>query len=487
MLQSNNFNKVFLGLLAAITTLGLLACGDSNTQGVGEIESNSSYAWIYSIIILFILVLVSGVLASSEIAISSSNRNRVKMRVDKGDKKARRLLATIDEPHSFFATTQLYYTFIAFFSGAYAANTLTEPLVNLFLQMGISVSESVAEPVAFILVTSILTYVTLILGELVPKRLAMRYAIPYSLWILPYLNALSVIALPFVKFLSISAKFVLKLIGFKNDDNESDITKEEIRMILESGSEQGHIAESEHGMIENIFKIDRLTAEDICTHRLDIVALPINANFKAVLDMLTGQYYTRLPVYEKNLDNIRGILYTKDVLRYMANNPDFSALSDLKVKTLMRDTIFVPFSKRADELFQEMRKKRVYMAVVVDEYGGTMGIVTMEDLVEKIVGSIHDEYDIHEQPDIVSIGENSFRIQGTTDLEAVQNHFELPFPIDDYDTLSGFLVGQLGYIPSENEKPEIAFNGLIFKVESLKEKKRIDVVVVTKSPEVQQD
>jgi len=417
---------------------------------------------------------VSGVLASSEIAVSSSNRNRVKMQADTGDKRAARLLATKDDPHSFFATTQLYYTFIGFFSGAYAASSFTAPLVDLARRLGLPVSDSVAEPLMFILITATLTYVSLILGELVPKRIAMQYAIPYSLRILPVLNVLSILALPFVKLLSASSKLVLKLIGIKDDTPEENITKDEIRMIVEAGSEHGHIAESEHGMIENIFGFDKLTAEDVCTHRPDVIALSIDAEFKTVVDVWTRENYTRVPVYEKNLDDICGILHSKDMLNYLVKGSD---VSGFEIKSLMREAYFVPHSKKADELFQDMRGEQVYIAVVIDEYGGTLGIVTMEDLVEKIVGSIQDEYDTDEQPDIVPIDDRTFRIQGGAGLEKVQNRFGTPLPVDEYDTLSGFLVGRLGYIPAEDEQPEVTFEGLLFKVEKI-QKKRIASVTL---------
>ena len=433
---------------------------------------------LLSALILFILILISGVLSSSEIAVSSSNRAKVKILADKGDKRATRLLDTLKKPHRFFATTQLYYTFIGFFSGAYAASSFAAPLADFALALGLPLSRGVAEPVAFVIVTGVLTYVTLILGELVPKRIAMRYAIPFALRILAFLNVLSIMALPFVKLLAASAKWILKMIGFKDSSSEAVPTKDEIRMMVESSSEHGHIAESEQGMIENIFKIDTLTAADICTHRLDIVALPMDADFKTVVDTLTGEYYSRVPVYEDSLDTIRGFLHSKDVMHYMATNSDTSGFD---VKALMREAHFVPLSKKADELFQEMRKERAFIAVVLDEYGGTMGIVTMGALVEKIVGSIRDEYDGDKLPDIVPIGGESFRIQGMAALEAVQNHFDVPLPVDEYETLSGFLVGQLQHIPAEDEKPEIAFNGLLFKVERVQEK-RIAAVVVKRLP-----
>ena len=430
-----------------------------------------------SIAILVILIFVSGFLSSLEIAVSSSNRNKVKMLVEAGNKKALRLLSTIDQPHNFFATTQLYITFIAFFSGAYAASSFTDPLVSFSLRLGIPLSEHIIEPVVFILITALLTYISLILGELVPKRIAMQYALPFALRALPILNVLSIIAFPFVKILSASSKLVLKLIGIKDDSLEDDITKDEIRLMVESSSDHGHIAESEHGMIENIFEFDSLTAGDICKHRIDVVALPIESDFKAVVDVLTEEHYTRMPVYEESLDNVRGILNSKDVLHYMVTNPNFD---NFDLKDLLREAYFVPLSKKAGELFQEMKDEQIYMAVVIDEYGGTMGIVTMEDLVEKIVGSILDEYDEQELPDITHCGEDSYRMQGTTDLETVQDHLDIELPTDEYDTLSGFLVGQLGYIPAQDEKTEVTHGGVVFKIESVQEK-RVAEVTVTKS------
>ena len=432
---------------------------------------------ILGVVILVVLILISGVLSASEIALSSSNRNKVKMLAEDGDKRASRLLAAIEEPHNFFATTQLYITFIAFFCGAYAANIFTEPLVGLLSRTGLPISENVAEPLVFIIITAVLTYVALVFGELVPKRIAMQYAIPFALRTLPVIKALSMIALPVVKLLSASAKLVLKVFRYKEESTDASATKEEIIMMVESSSEQGHIAESEQGMIENIFNIEKLTAGDICTHRLNIEALPIDADFGAVLNMLSGEFFSRVPIYEENLDNIRGILYTKDIVRFLATGGDPSGFD---IRALMREAHFVPLSKRADELFQEMRKERNNIEVVVDEYGGTMGIVTMEDMVESIVGSIHDEYDVDELPDIAAIGENEFRIQGTASLEAVQDHFGVPLPIDDYDTLSGFLVGRLGHILAEDERPEVEFDGLLFKVESLQDK-RIATVTVMRS------
>jgi len=393
-----------------------------------------------------------------------------------GDKKAKRLLSTIDEPNNFFATTQLYITFIAFFSGAYAANSFSEPLLGALMRMNINLSEGVIEALVFVVITALLTYVALVFGELVPKRIAMQYAIPFARRALIVISILSIIAFPFVKALSASSKLVLKIIGIKDDSPEEDITKEEIRLMVETSSEGGNIAETEQGMIENIFEFDKLTAEDVCRHRIDVIALPVDADFNTVTSILIKENYTRVPVYEESLDNIVGILNSKDVLHYMLTS---QKKSDFDLRNLLREAYFAPSSKRADELFQEMREEHIYMAVVVDEYGGTMGIVTMEDLVELIVGSIHDEYDEDELPDITDHGEDSYKIQGSTDLETVQDHLEIELPIEEYDTMSGFLVGELGYIPAEDENPEVTYNGVSFKVDSVQEK-RITEVTVTK-------
>lgn len=430
-----------------------------------------------SIAILFALIVISGIVSAMEIALSAANRNKVKLLVDAGNKKAERLLHAIDEPSLYFATVQLYVTFIAFFSGAYAASAFTYSLVNLW--SGLPLSERVIETIVFAVITVLLTFFALVFGELVPKRIAIQNPIPFALRILPLLRVLSVIALPFVKFLSFSAKMVLRLLRIKEIDRKEDGTEEEIRLMVETGSEQGHIQEDEQEMIENVFEFDKLTAGEVCTHRMDVVALPLDADLPAVLDVLTKENYSRIPVYEESLDNVLGILHSKDVMHYMAKQSS----KVFNLKKLIREPHFVPDSKKTDELFQEMRKKRHYIAIVIDEYGGTLGIITMEDLVEEIVGNIQDEYDTDERPDIEEVDKNTFRIEGTADLEDVQEHLGVQLPVEEYETLSGFLIGELGNIPAEGEQPEVMFEQLTFKVENVQEK-RISSVTVVKETEV---
>lgn len=400
---------------------------------------------------------------------------------ESGNKKAKQILTILEDPTGFFATTQLYITVIALFAGAYAAGSFTEPAVAWVLGMGVPVSESVAEPIVFILSTIILTYFMLVFGELVPKRIALRNAMGFAFTVIGFLNVLSKIVLPFVRLLSVSANGILRLIGIKDEELEEKVTKEEIRMILRAGSEHGSIAESEHDILSNILKLSNKTVENTCIHRIDIAALPVTAKFSEIIALLINEKYSRVPIYEDSIDNILGILHMKDVMKYMVDNPDTSGFN---IKTLLREPYFVPSSKKAGDLLNEMQKDRVYIAIVIDEHGGTMGLVTMEDLIEEIVGSISDEHDPHEPPDIAPAGDNIFIIQGMTSLEKVQNHFDTALPIDEYDTLSGFLIGQLKRIPGENEKSELQYNGLLFKVESMRENRIsiIKVIVLSEKP-----
>jgi len=426
---------------------------------------------LVSIGILAVLILVTGVFAAMEIALSSSNRTKVKILAESGDKKAKRLLKALEEPISFFATTQLYITFITLFSGMYAANSFTDPIVEWALRQNIA-SETALAPIVFIVVTVVLTYFTLIFGELIPKRIALRNGIKFALATINLLNVLSKIVLPFVKILSMSANGLLRLFGVRLNEDEENITKEEIRMLLESSSEIGSIDESELDILSHVLELDERTVVDACVHRVDIVALPISASYDEIINILITEKYSRLPIYEESIDNIKGILHIKDLLKYMVENQD---TSDFEIMTLLREPYFVPSIKKPDELLREMQKIGVYMAIIIEEHGGTLGLVTTEDLVEEIVGSILDEYDAVEQQDITPAEDNTFILQGSMELIKVQEHFKMDLPVDEYDTLSGFIIGQLRRIPMDDETPELEYNGLSFMVEKMQDKKVVTV------------
>jgi putative hemolysin len=431
---------------------------------------------LLSIGILFVLMLVSGVFSAMEIALSSSNRTKVKVLAESGDKKAGRLLKALEEPISFFATTQLYITFITLFSGMYAAASFTGPIVEWVLGFDINVSKTVAETIVFIAVTVILTYFTLIFGELIPKRIALRKGIVFALATIRLLNILSAIVYPFVKLLSISASSLLRLFRIKNDEDAEEVTKEEIRMILKSGSEFGSIDDSELDLLSHVLELDEKTVVDASVHRVDIVALPMTAGFDEVIHIFTEEQISRLPIYDENVDNIKGIVHIKDILKYIVDNKDTSGFN---VAPLMREPFFAPSIMKSDELLREMQKNAVYMAIIVDEHGGTVGIVTIEDLVEEIVGSISDEYDNVEEQDITPLEDGSYILQGSMELSKVQELLKVGFPVDEYDTLSGFIIGQLRRIPAEDETPQLEYEGFIFNVEKVHDKKIATVKIPT--------
>ena len=428
-------------------------------------------------------MLFSGVFSAMEIALSSSNRAKVKMLAESGDKRAIRLLKALEEPISFFATTQLYITFITLFSGMYAAASFTDPIVDWALRQNISISETTMAPIVFILITVILTYFTLILGELIPKRIALRKGIVFALATINLLNILSKVVFPFVKILSLSANALLRLFGVRNNDDEEEITKEEIRMILKSSSEYGSIDESEHDILSNVLSLGEKTVVDACVHRVDIIALPLKAGFDEVVNIFMKEKYSRIPIYEDSVDDIKGILHIKDILNYIVENQDTSGF---EIKPLLREAYFVPAIKKSDELLREMQKNGIYMAIILEEHGGTLGIVTIEDLVEEIVGSISDEYDAVEQQDITPADNGSFIMLGSTELTKVQEQLGVDLPVDEYDTLSGFLIGLLRRIPLENEKPELEYNGILFIVKNIRDKKIITVKVFANQNEAEE-
>jgi putative hemolysin len=327
-----------------------------------------------------------------------------------------------------------------------------------------------------IVITILLSYFTLVLGELVPKRVAMKKAQPIAYFSIGPLQFLSTVTKPVVSLLSLSTNSVVRLFGIDPHEEDEEVTEEEIRLMVDIGEETGAIHELEKRMINNIFEFDNKTVGNIMTHRTDMVALPVDASLQEVLRVVNTEKFSRIPVYEGNLDNIVGMLYAKDLFQFLSdgsNRDDFSLLK------IVRSPYFVASSKPTDQLFREMQRKKTHIAIIIDEYGGTAGLVTIEDLLEEIVGNIFDEYD-EEEKEYEIIDDNTYLIRGTADLDDVQELLQVKLPVDDYETLSGFVIGQLGRIPGRKDKPSIEYEGLIMKVEEVEEK-RVSLVKVTKT------
>lgn len=426
------------------------------------------------ILVLFILIMLNGFFAASEMALISLNDNKIKAMAEEGDKKAIQINNLLKEPSKFLATIQIGITLAGFLASAFAADTFAEKLVYLIRSTGITTSEVWLKNISMIFITLILSYITLVFGELVPKRIAMKKAESIAEFVVGPISVLFIIASPFVKLLSLSTNFFVKLVGIDPYEEDDTITEEEIRMMIEIGEEKGTIDYIEKEMLNNIFEFDDKTVADIMTHRIDIAAIPVEASLAEIIELINREGFTRFPVYEGGIDNIVGILHAKDIIKSI--DIDKIKETNFEVRDLIRPPYFVPSSKKTDELFRELQKNKVHMAIIIDEYGGTAGLVTMEDLIEEIVGNILDEYD-EEEKNIEKQDENTFIINGRVNLEMVGDLFDVKLPIDEYETLNGFIIGQLGRIPQEGERPEIEYNGLMFKVEEVKDKKITKVKV----------
>ncbi len=436
-------------------------------------ESDSSL--VLQILFLLVLIGMNAFFASSEIAIITLNDKKIKKMAEEGDKKAKLLHQFISEPGRFLATIQVGVTLSGLLASAFAAESFADRLTGVVIATGLPMDESVMKLIAVIFITILLSYFTLVFGELVPKRVAMQKPEQISMLVIKPLHFLLILVSPFVRFLTFSTNFVIKLFGGNPHFNEEKVTEEEIRMMVDLGEEKGVIEESEKKMIDNIFEFNNKMVSEIMTHRKDIVGLSLDSKLNEVLETANSEQFTRLPVYEGTIDNIVGILHVKDLLNFIKKNPGAA----FSLKDIIRKPFYTPESKKTDKLFKELQRSKTHMAVVIDEYGGTAGIVTIEDLLEEIVGNIFDEYDEDEKT-IQKIDENHFLMEGTASLDEVQEFLKVQLPIEDYEILSGLIIGQLGRIPEEGEKPVVEYKGIVFKVEAIEEK-RISKVKVSRS------
>jgi len=434
-----------------------------------------------SIVFLMILIMLNAFFAASEIALISLNDNKIRLLADKGDKKARLVKNLLDEPSRFLATIQIGITLAGFLASAFASENFADPVVCLIKLSGISIPDTWLKTIVMVLITIILSYFTLVFGELVPKRLAMKKSESMAFLAVGMLNVLSSITSPFVKLLTLSTNFFIRLLGFDPNEEDEKVTEEEIRMMVNIGEERGAIHEIEKLMINNIFEFNNKTVGHIMTHRIDMAALPVEADLNAVIAFVNSEKYSRIPVYQDSLDNIIGVLYSKDLIGILS---DDKKRENFVLSQMIRPPYFVAESKRTDVLFRELQRKNTHIAIIIDEYGGTAGIVTIEDLIEEIVGNIFDEYD-EEEKDFDKLDENTFMMNGAVSLEAVEDYLQVKLPTEEYETLSGFLIGHLGRIPGQEDKPIIEFNGLVFQVEEVEEK-RVSLVKITRGQTVRQ-
>ncbi len=430
------------------------------------------------IILLFFLILVNAFFAMSEIAIITLNDVKLQKMADEGNEKAKKILKLTKNPSNFLSTIQICITLAGFLTSAAAAESFADPVANFFAALlHMNLAPAWLSTASLVLITLIISFFSLVLGELAPKRIAMQKYESISFKIAGILVFFNGMFKPFVKILSFSTNIVVRLLGFDPNASEEEVTEEEIRMLVDAGEEKGVIEESQKEMINNIFEFDDIIAADVMTHRTDIEAVEISDDFSEIIDKTLKAGYSRIPVYDEDLDNIKGIVYVKDLLKYVGKPVPKS----FKISNIMREAVFFPESKRCGDLFNEMTEKHLQMVFVCDEYGGIAGLVTIEDLLESIVGNMQDEYD-NEDEEIEQVNETTFSLDGTTDLEEVEEILGTKFPEGEYDTIGGLIMSELGRIPGEDENPTVEFSGYTFTVEEVEER-RITRVTAEKMPE----
>jgi len=406
-----------------------------------------------------VLILINSLFVAAEIALVTVRRSRLQQMIEKGDRGARRVARLIADPSRFLAVIQIGITFIGFLAAAYAGANLAVALQPVVA--GVQPLASQAEVIALLLVTAFVSLVTIVVGELVPKRLALAHAERYALLVSRPVILLGRILGPLVWLLTAITNATTRVLGVREID-EDRLTSEEIRILVERGGEQGVIEAEEEQMIGAVLELGKRRVHEVMVPRIDIAALAADAPLDELVDTIVREGHSRIPVYEETIDNVIGILYAKDLLPYLkgVDHPP-------PTRTLLRTPLFVPESMTIDDLLHSLQRRKVHIAIVLDEYGGTAGLVTIEDLIEEIVGEIQDEYDV-EEPMIEPLGDDQARIDGRASVDDLMEHFDVTFNGSDheeYDTVGGLVYHHIGGVPKVGDTVDV--NGtLTLTVES---------------------
>ena len=426
-------------------------------------ETITGGSLLLEFIVIVALTGINAFFSSAEMAIVSINKNKLKILVEEGNKKAIMLENLMKEPSKFLSTIQVGITLAGFFASASAATGLSQYLSIYLRKLGIPYSGQIS----MILITFVLSYITLVFGELIPKRIALKSSEKIALSSVGTIVTVSKIFSPFVKFLTFSTNIILTALKMKEDDNEEKVSKEELRSLVEVGREHGIINEVEKEMIENIIEFDEKVAREIMIPRTKVFLIDKNISVDELFEKKEVEVYSRIPVYEDEADNIVGILFMKDLM-IEAYRKGFQ---NVKLPEIMQEAYFVPETKNVNELFNEMQSEKKHIAILIDEYGGFSGIVTLEDLIEEVMGNISDEFDADDSS-IKKLSANKYLVNGELSLNDLNDYFHIELESKHYDTLSGLLIEHMGYIPEDDEDIEpIIIDEISFKPKRVKDKK----------------
>jgi putative hemolysin len=424
------------------------------------------------LLLILVLILINAFFAAAEIALVSVRRTRIKQLIEEGDFRARTVQKLLEHPTNFMATVQIGVTIVGFLASAYAAVNLAQAPA-LWLR-ALHLSEGTANSLAVVLVTLVIGFFTLVLGEIAPKSLGLQHAERIALNLSGPISFISMLALPAVKFVSFFSDLIVRPFGGHVRFSAPILTEEELKMLVEAGEEEGVIEEEEKAMIHSIFAFTDTVARQVMVPRTDMHASPIMATLDELLDVITTTGHSRIPIYDDKIDNIVGVVHAKDLLPVLRQDKQF-----FDIRAVMREAYFIPESKEVDELLAEFKIGNVQMAIVRDEYGGTAGLVTVEDLLEEIVGEIRDEYDI-EEPLIQILGENHAVVNARMSVDDLNEEMDVNIPeSEEYETIGGFVFDLFGHQPEEGET--ITYDNLELKVEKV-ESGRLHSILITRMP-----
>ncbi len=429
-------------------------------------EREKTMNYIGPLILQVVLIALNAIFASAEIAVISMNDTKLQRMAKDGDARAKRLVALTDQPAKFLATIQVAITLAGLLGSAFAAENFAGALVAAVQDTGIGVSVAVLETLAVFVITLVLAYFNLVFGELVPKRVGMKKAEGLALGMSGMLVGVSRFFAPLVWLLTASTNGILKLMGINPEDEDETVSEEEIYMMLEVGAEKGTIDREETEWIRNVFAFDDTSVDEVCTHRVDVTALGLEETDEEWKEIILQSRFTYYPVYNEDQDDIVGILNTKDYFR----------LADRSRETVLAKAVtkpyYVPETMKADVLFRNMKKEKKHFAVVLDEYGGLSGVISMHDLMELLVGDLGED-----EKEIVTVSENTWKINGGASLDDVADVLEIKLPVEEYDTFGGYIFGVLGRIPDDGAKFELEADGMKIQVEKVENHRIIDTVV----------
>ena len=418
---------------------------------------------IGKIILLVVLIFLNAVFASAEIAVISMNDAKLRQLTSEGNKRALKLSKLVSQPSRFLATIQVAITLAGLLSSAFAADSFAQPVVKWLINSGVNIGEKTLSTITLVVITLILAYFNLVFGELVPKRVAMKRAESMALGMSYTLYGVSVVFKPIVFILSVSTNLVLRLLRIDPNENDEKVTEEEIRMLLAQGREQGTINDYENEIIQNVFDFNDTTIGQICTHRIDVDLLDADASAEEWNKIIFETRHTYYPVFRDNNENIIGILDTKDYFRLSKKTKHAIFLNAVD------EPFFVPEGLKANMLFKQMKSKRKYFAVIIDEYGGFEGIITLHDLMESLVGDMYDIEEGKVLSDIQLLTEGNWRIKGAADIHEVSEEIGVDLTDDDmFDTFNGYVCSVIGRVPNDGETFICETDELIISVRLVK-------------------